>query len=645
MAPTTLVTSQPSSAPTLSPSTAPTDEPILLTASATTRSSIVLAVTLNSPQPTAGQSSGGTVFCVALRGDEAPSSIGAIKSSLFDGSSSRGAYVPVPFGAEYPVKLPVTIGGLSAVQAYSVYCYAETSIGTGPSLESVLRTRVAATTSCCRAITFTNSPAYVYSDVKKYTALREALFVFSYSLPSLPATSASMIVTPIVYENGVISRSVTAYPRSIEFKSTSQLLGHFYLSANSTLTSTAVVNCTVSLSLLGTSAALYSNASVAVKVLHSASPLPAPSMVSARISNRGHVIMVTFDSNTDKANIATPSWPCSELFRTVGVTFATCTWLSESVVSVSFPRITAMSSKPTYARTGDTFSLRGGLLRPYCTGSVDSCPLNPTAKDSSTTIQPPADPVMPFATVSAANTIGLCANLTLDATLSTGQGYNAFASVAWAVSATSEVNTAAVEKYLNTYSAEYQVSRPIIIMRSMLESAAYTFTLQLVNSFNLTSSKSVKVVVTNDARMPTLKIVGVAYETMYVRTVLHVECAADPSACLIAPSALSFKWDVKHDGVLTDLQSMSRDPTTFQPRPNDFKVDNNYQVMVTAFAGNLSSFASVQVYVAHGNVTAAVVGGYDRSVPIDEDLVLDASISVNADTPPGAPSSLSFKVT
>ena len=609
-----------------------------ITVTSKTRSAINLAVSLASTEMTSGKAIGGKLYCTALFYDISPSSIGAIKSSLLDGMSSRGSSVSVPTGSSYPLTLPLSIAGLSAVQGYSVYCYAETSMGNGVALERVKSVRAFVTTACCKSVTFTNAPAYVYLDVQKYNSSSSALFVFSFSLSSSPAST--MVVTPTIYQNGSISKSIFAYPRTMEIRANAAPSGQFYLTGSPNV----AADCTVFLSLTGSDANLYESTSVAVKVLRSFSLPPAPSMSTVRLSDSGDAILVTLDSNTDRANIATPSWPCSELFRTVGVTFATCTWLSASVVSVSFPRITTASSAVTYAKAGDTFTLLGGLLRPLCTSSADSCAAYPTARTSSKNILQPANPVMPSATVSAATAIDLCANLILDATGSTGQGHNAFASVAWTVSAIPSVNTTAVEKYLNAYSAEFQVSRPIVIMRRMLKDATYTFTLQLVNSFNLISSKSVKVVVMSDALVPAFSIVGAAYQTMYATSTIYINCAAHPSVCHGAVATWTYKWEVMLEGVKTSLQSMSRDPTTFQPRPHSFQVDKTYTVTVTAFTGNRSSSASVQVYVAHGYVTAAVVGGYMRSVPVDKDLLLDASISADADTPPGVPSSLSYKV-
>ena len=50
------------------------------------------------------------------------------------------------------------------------------------------------------------------------------------------------------------------------------------------------------------------------------------------------------------------------------------------------------------------------------------------------------------------------------------------------------------------------------------------------------------------------------------------------------------------------------------------------------------------VYVTHGIVTAAVKGGYKRSIPVDETILLDASISADDDAPPTAVSTLSYEV-
>jgi hypothetical protein len=73
-------------------------------------------------------------------------------------------------------------------------------------------------------------------------------------------------------------------------------------------------------------------------------------------------------------------------------------------------------------------------------------------------------------------------------------------------------------------------------------------------------------------------------------------------------------------------------------------VDKTYTLTITASVGSSSSSASVKVYVAHGTVTAAVVGGYTRSTPVDKLFVLDASGSSDADTSPSAVSTLAYQV-
>jgi REJ domain len=88
---------------------------------------------------------------------------------------------------------------------------------------------------------------------------------------------------------------------------------------------------------------------------------------------------------------------------------------------------------------------------------------------------------------------------------------------------------------------------------------------------------------------------------------------------------------VKLKGDTVPIYSTSRDPSRFALPPYSLLVDKTYTVTVTASAGRSSAAASVDVYVAHGPVSAAVVGGYTRSAPLDKAFVLDGSISYDAD--------------
>ena len=67
-------------------------------------------------------------------------------------------------------------------------------------------------------------------------------------------------------------------------------------------------------------------------------------------------------------------------------------------------------------------------------------------------------------------------------------------------------------------------------------------------------------------------------------------------------------------------------------------------VKVTVSTDTSTISASIIVYVAHGVVTAVIVGGSYRSAPVDQELLIDASGSFDSDNIQGAASRLSYQV-
>jgi hypothetical protein len=283
-----------------------------------------------------GVDTGGSLYCVALK-DGTPSSIGAIKSSVRDGSVYKGAVMPIPMTTRaidpvtVAVALNMTVSGLEAVHPYRIYCYAETSGGEGNTLSEVLLTETSATTSCCLLVSFTNAPPYVFSDVARYNTSSRDLFVFSYSLPRAPTTP--LIVSYTVTVQGAIRKDIVTVPSSSVFTSQSSLTGHFYL-----LSSIAEsVACTVSLLFTGTQASNYANNGVKVMILSPDVLDPAPLMISCQFSDSSNSISVRFDSPTDTAPRNTVSWSCDQLFIFDGASLSSCVWIDSKTVRITFP--------------------------------------------------------------------------------------------------------------------------------------------------------------------------------------------------------------------------------------------------------------------------------------------------------------------
>jgi hypothetical protein len=198
------------SVPTSLPSVVPTISQIALIGIAAT--SMNITVTLTSD---AGYISGGSLYCIAMVRGAVPSSAGALKTASSDASSSKGASVAFPKSTLLPLSLNLVIEDLAALQAYGIFCYAETTSGTGTALDVVIRDKVSASTACCRSVKYTNAPPYVYSDVTKYNKASRTTFIFSYELPNAPLST--LTVTPFITLDGAPSENVLATPASIEF--------------------------------------------------------------------------------------------------------------------------------------------------------------------------------------------------------------------------------------------------------------------------------------------------------------------------------------------------------------------------------------------------------------------------------------------
>jgi hypothetical protein len=627
---------------TLPPTSAPTAVSIVpivsyINVTAALRSSLSLTVTLQWPSSTGGIS-GGSLYCIALSDNGTPSSIGAMKSSGFDGALSKGSVVAIPRTAANTVMVDLSISGLSAVQSYSIYCYAENYLGAGNSLQAVLSRRVTALTACCKDISHINFPKYVFSDVSKYSASSPSLYVFTYELSSAPI--GSLIVTPLIAINGVKSNDVTAMPKTSSFTRTSSLSGQFVLSADASIGG----NYSISLSFGGTDVAYYSSQKSSVQLLSSAALLPAPSLSSVQLSDSGQTVTISFNSPTDKGGILDATWQCDRLFAFVGASLSKCTWLSASTVSVSFPIILDAASAAKYLRAGDAVTLRSSLLSAFCSGSAATCALNPSSPAKTTNVQAPLNPEQPTIVFTAPRSIGACSDLSIDATASYGNGGRVYSSVVWTVSATPLVNTSKVLNILQASSLSYQVYRPITLAKGSLAAATYTFALRLTNFLGASSSKSFDVSVKNDQKEPDVTVIGSTFRSIFASTSLSIDSAASFSGCTTASSTLIFTWSVKLDGADTAITSISSNPTKFVLLPYTLVVDKTYTITVTAAAGALSSSSTVTVYVARGALTAFITGGSKRTVPVDKQLYLDATQSSDADVSKNAQTSLIYQV-
>ena len=153
--------------------------------------------------------------------------------------------------------------------------------------------------------------------------------------------------------------------------------------------------------------------------------------------------------------------------------------------------------------------------------------------------------------------------------------------------------------------------------------------------------------VNTDPNLPLLSRISTirpSYRTMVASSPLTILSAVTLSNCTPV-ATVNFTWTVKKNGnTINDIKSSSLDPSIFAIPTYSLVVDNNYIITVTASTSTSTVNASTIVYVAHGVVTAVIVGGTYRSAPVDKVLLLDASGSYDSDYPQSSASMLSYQV-
>ena len=209
------------------------------------------------------------------------------------------------------------------------------------------------------------------------------------------------------------------------------------------------------------------------------------------------------------------------------------------------------------------------------------------------------------------------------------------------------IDASNLQAYLTNSSSIYQVSKPITIVPTYLTAGMYSFTLSLTNFFGLKAVTTVTVVVKTDPNLPTLSVLGASYRTTVASSPLTILSVANLSSCAAVGTKVAFIWSVAVGSppFPTTINSSSLDPLKFSLVAYKLAVDSTYTITVTASTSASSVSVSTTVYVAHGVVTASIVGGSYRSTPVDKTLQLDASNSFDSDYSSRNSSNLLFKVT
>ncbi len=303
----------------------------------------------------------------------------------------------------------------------------------------------------------------------------------------------------------------------------------------------------------------------------------------------------------------------------------TCVWLNRPV----------WPFKMQY-RSSHWCTLTGGVIRAACV-SGSSCSDYTAVQLTSRQILSPVVSVIPVVVISAPSQVGLCSNVTVSVSLSSGSGGRSWTSMSWSVAANINVDDSStqIQTFLTRYGTNIEQSMHIPV--TYLRVAKYSITLTVTNFFGHSGTSTTLIDVIDNLNLPTLSIVGGLAKSLTAKTPLSVYSVASFSSCAPATQLLhvwSLFWTMSYRA---SCRLAWLDQTIYALPAYSLVAGNIYQLVLEVTAtgsGSVSaavSTATTTITVLHGVVTAVMSGGNKRLVPVDKALSLDASRSTDDD--------------
>lgn len=589
VSPTRRPTVTPSSAPTSMPSAAP---PELISLNATnigkTSVDIVAVVSYDAD-----------VFCAWFPfGTELSSDIDDI---LGQQTSSLS----------YNATATVHLQGFDPDTALTVYCMAVSVIQT---TNYALSMSLNITSGCCKVASFSLG---AFTMPESSYKLSGATVVLSH----LPSDSVTVQLQSACSIAGIVTYSISEF---------SFYSGSPYMSSSADIISGVPGNCTLGVSLIGTSRSEYSvtyTTSRAMEVYSTTAPPPAPVLSGAVFASDGGTIVLTFDTQTNKAGVQS-LFSCESLLSFTGAATSRCQWTDTQHITI-YPSSAVIP--------GVVITLLGNVLAAKCvSGTTSACSDFPRAPTAVTTISKSVTPILPTVAITNPSSVGSCSDVVLDLTNSFGSGGRPWKSTVFTVQTTPlDVNATALTYFLNNM---YRISPPTSISADLLvPQTLYTITVRLCNFLDGCSSSSTRVAVEQSASAPVVTILGQPNRNVYARDGFSVVSKAVVATCNgTAPSPnLVYSWRVALLDLygLTDVVSGSVSPSTFMVAPYVLQAGSWYSFRVTALdtLSGISATVKIRVNVLRGNLVAVIGGGSDKTARAGETLMVDGSRSYDQD--------------
>ena len=468
----------------------------------------------------------------------------------------------------------VTINGLGPDTEYDVYCYTEDYAAHVMPLSMSIDYSVNITTDCCKSISFDmEEPLGSIPEISTASSNPE----YSFTLSSRPSQTVivTLNLTKLACADTSIGASPYHYLTSVN-PSTFIFTGAIAESLTGAFTVRGYQGCyrlDLNTTYPNGQIDAYSVDSTEINIINQYMFRPAtPALDQVVFSADGLNLNFIFDSptNTPIFDNSSVFW-CYNLVDFVGADNedATCRWLSSMQLSASLSYRDGL--KPA-ANAFDTGSVRAAFIQAECT--ISDCTDYEYMDYSVLDIEAPDDAIVPYVSLSSANSIGACDEIVLDPTGSTGHGGRSWESVVWSVAefevAVSNVSiTGPIETWLNQ---QYNTGSKLAVVPNDLLRVGqkYTISLTLENFLGQSSTGSVYVEVKTSSAVPQLSIAGPSMLIKYRSQSLNLFAVATIPSCAggVANEGITYEWKVYEGPTYRDdITSYSMDPRYFKIAP------------------------------------------------------------------------------
>lgn len=570
-------------------------------------------------------STAGNLYCQAVQYPGSVSTALSVKSiGAFLRSKGAGIYT-------------IRVSNLIPTTQYNIYCYTEDFAGNGMDLPAVLATVKATTTLCCNHVSYTIIPDYIPSFDQSSSLSSSLLPIFTFKLAamsstnltarfslsqSLPCNVTKDFTSSVIQPNSFLLPARQNNPKSFVIMSYAgcfTLTARLFSSATNTIISVKNMSLTIS------------------PIAQNTKP---PQLSSAYFTDNGLGIIVKFNMPTDEAvsKVSRVMFSCATILSFPGDSFATCTWSSQSQLSISLGR-------PSRTNLKDELSVLGSSIRSaLCLETQVKTSCQYITAGTSISIGAPYNPDIPVVSVSAPSKISPCGSLPLDPTNSVGNAGHDWQSIVWSVKA-SYSNSSSVKYFLslqltNFANANFNTTtKSYLFPNSFLQPGKFVITLSLTNCFNQTGSTTVFVEMVSSGSVPLVRVLGPKSITVYRSSIISLFASASLTPCGTVMSAnqtaLTYTWTIFSGlKLLTDIVSTSNDQRYYLLAPYTLSALKTYtiQIVTTSALGDVSS-SSVSVQVLLNQVYAIISGGSFITVSVSSSFLLDGSQSYSADNP------------